>query len=64
MDQAETVGWPEDEKRQRRFYLFAGMGGRAARRKRKRILRWSIIVGLLVSGAVGAALYFLNGLVQ
>jgi len=42
-----------------RFYLLPGMGGSALRRKRKIMLQWSIIAGLLTSGIVAALLYFL-----
>ena len=40
-----------------RYYLLAGMGGRAARQKRKLMLQWAIIAGLFVSAAYAAALY-------
>jgi hypothetical protein len=43
-----------------RFYLLPGMGGRALRRKRKVILIWSIIAGLLTSGMVAAMLFFIS----
>gem|GEM_PF-5654018 len=36
------------------------MGGRAARRKHKRILTWSIVVGLIVSAALAVILYLVN----
>jgi hypothetical protein len=42
-----------------RYYLFAGMGGRAARRKHKIILQWAIATGLLASGIVAGLLYVL-----
>ena len=50
----------EKEREQKRFYLLPGMGGRALRRKRRMILHWSIIAGLLVSLALAALLLFLN----
>ncbi len=59
-----AMGWPADEKAQKRFYLFAGMGGAAARRKHNRILQWAIVVGLLVSAGIAVLLYFVNGLGQ
>jgi hypothetical protein len=43
-----------------RFYLLPGQGGAAYRRKQKLILKWSIIVGLLVSAVFGVLLYWLN----
>lgn len=43
-----------------RFYLLPGQGGAAYRRKQKFLLAWSIVVGLLVSGILGALMYFLN----
>jgi hypothetical protein len=50
----------EKEREQKRFYLLPGMGGRALRRKRRIILRWSIAAGLLVSLVLAAILYLLN----
>jgi cyanate permease len=52
--------WPKRNKEKERFYLFAGMGGRALRRKNKIFLAWAILFGLLVSGVVALALYFVN----
>ncbi len=43
-----------------RFYLLPGQGGAAYRRKQKYILKWSILVGLVVSVALGALMYYLN----
>jgi hypothetical protein len=43
-----------------RYYLFPGMGGRAARRKQLYFWKWSIIAGLVVSALLAAVLYFLN----
>ena len=48
------------EKDKERFYLLPGMGGRAYRRKYYLTLKVSIAVGLLVSGALAWAIYFLN----
>jgi hypothetical protein len=47
-------------KERERYYLLPGMGGRAARRKRRIILRWSIVAGLLVSGIVAGILYLMS----
>ena len=50
----------EREKEKKRFYLLPGMGGHAYRRKQNRFLKFSIAVGLVVSGALALAIYFLN----
>lgn len=48
-------------KREReRYYLLPGMGGRAYRRKQRVILKYSIAFGLVVSGLVALALYYLS----
>jgi hypothetical protein len=47
-------------KEAQRFYLLPGQGGAAFRRKQRFILTWAIIVGLVVSVALGALMYFLN----
>ena len=49
-------------KERERFYLLPGMGGRALRRKRKLILRWSIAAGLFVSALVACLLYLISSL--
>ena len=46
-------------KERERFYLLPGMGGSALRRKRKLMLQWSIVAGLLVSAIVASLLYLL-----
>ena len=43
-----------------RYYLFAGMGGRAARRKQKVILQCAVVAGVLVSALVAGILYYLS----
>jgi hypothetical protein len=43
-----------------RFYLLPGQGGAAYRRKQKYILKWSILVGLVLSVVLGALMYYLN----
>jgi hypothetical protein len=48
------------DKERERFYLLPGMGGRALRRKRKVILQWSIVAGVLVSLLVAGLLYWLS----
>jgi hypothetical protein len=52
--------WTAKDKERERFYLLPGMGGRALRRKRKIILRWSILAGLFVSVLVACLLYLLS----
>jgi hypothetical protein len=41
------------------YYLLPGMT-RANRVKRRRVLRWSIAIGLVASVVVGGALWYLN----
>lgn len=61
MSQRESsMGWFKRDKERDRFYLLPGMGGRAARAKHKRILQWSIAIGLIVSAIMAAAIYFAN----
>jgi hypothetical protein len=43
-----------------RYYLFAGMGGRSARRKHKWMMRWAIFTGLAVSIIMGVVMYFIH----
>jgi hypothetical protein len=43
-----------------RFYLLPGQGGAAYRRKQRYIFKWSILVGLIVSGILGALMYWMN----
>lgn len=47
-------------KEKERYYLFAGMGGRALRRKNRTILGWCIVAGLLVSLALAGLLYMIS----
>ena len=56
------MSWFAADKERERFYLLPGMGGKAARRKHKTILQWSIVAGLLVSAVLAAVIYFLNQL--
>lgn len=41
------------------YYLLPGMT-RANRVKRRRILRWSILIGFLASSVMGGVLWYLN----
>jgi len=43
-----------------RFYLLPGQGGAAFRRKQRFILKWSVVVGLILSAILGVLMYFLN----
>jgi hypothetical protein len=47
-------------KERERFYLLPGMGGKNLRRKRKVILGWSIVAGLLTAALVGLIIYLMN----
>jgi len=48
------------DKEKDRYYLFAGMGGKARRRKERFILQWSIAAGLFASTLMAWALYWLS----
>jgi len=52
--------WFGKNKEPQRFYLLPGMGGRALRKKQRLFLRWSIAIGLVVSGVVACLLYFMS----
>ena len=52
--------WPDQNKEPERFYLLAGMGGSAGRRKHQRILWWAIVAGTLVSAVVAGLMFWLN----
>lgn len=47
-------------KEKERYYLLAGMGGKAYRRKHLIFLTWSLLAGLLVSLTLAGTLYFVN----
>jgi hypothetical protein len=49
------------DKEEHRYYLLPGMG-RSNRRRRRQILRWSIIVGVVVSVLFGALLWYVSRL--
>jgi hypothetical protein len=55
-----TMSWLERDKEKERFYLLAGMGGKAFRRKRRVILVWSIGAGLLVSAVLACILFLVS----
>ena len=48
------------EKEPERYYLFPGMGGRAARRKQMMMLKAGIGVGLVIALVVALLLYLLD----
>jgi hypothetical protein len=52
--------WSEKDKEKNRFYLLPGMGGSNLRRKRRLILKWSILAGLIVSAALAYLMYVTN----
>jgi hypothetical protein len=43
-----------------RFYLLPGQGGAAFRRKQRYLITCSIIIGVLLSGLLGALMYWMN----
>lgn len=52
--------WFKRDKEKERFYLLAGMGGKAMRRKNKIFLAWSIFAAAVVSFALALTLFLLN----
>ena len=54
------MNWFKRDPEAERYYLFPGQGGRAVRRKRRAMIQWSLIVGLLVSVVLALAMYWLN----
>lgn len=48
------------DKEKERYYLFAGMGGKAFRRKQNVFLVWSVLAAVMVSLALAVTLYFFN----
>ena len=57
---ALSMRWFARNKEKERFYLLAGMGGRALRRKRRVFFWWSVVAGLFVSALLGGALYYMG----
>lgn len=53
------MAWFDDKKEKERFYLLPGMGGRALRRKHKRILGWSLLAAMAVSLLLAYLLYLI-----
>lgn len=54
------MSWFKKDKEKDRFYLLAGMGGEATRRKHKVFLAWSLLAGVVVSLALAFSFYILN----
>lgn len=49
----------EDPAEKNRYYLLPGQGGSSYRRKQRLIIKYSIIVGLLVSAVFATVMYFI-----
>jgi len=56
-------GFAKDKERER-YYLLPGQGGRSARRKHRRILLWSIVVGLFASAVFVGVMYLITNTVK
>lgn len=54
--------WSKTGKERGRYYLLAGMGGNAARRKQRVILAWALVAGLLVATLLTLVLLWGNRL--
>jgi virulence family protein len=52
--------WFNRNKKQERYYLLAGMGGRSYQRKQNFILKLALVAGLVVSVTLAVVLYFMN----
>lgn len=52
--------WRKKNRDTDRYYLFAGMGGRAARRKQNIFLALALTAGAVVSSILAIIFYFLN----
>lgn len=48
------------DKEKERYYLLAGMGGKAFRRKQNVFLVWAVFTAAVVSLALALTLYFFN----
>ena len=47
-------------KQHERYYLLPGQGGQAARRKHRRFIKWSIVVGLVTSTLLALIMYLFD----
>lgn len=54
------MAWFARDKERERFYLLPGMGGKNLHRKRKKILAWAIVAGLVVSALFAGLLYVIS----
>ena len=54
------MAWFAHDKEKERFYLLPGMGGRNLRRKRRVIMRWSIVAGIFASAVLAVVLYLIS----
>jgi hypothetical protein len=52
------------DKERERYYLLPGQGGRASRRKNRRILLWAVVFGLVASAICAGLLYLLTNPVR
>jgi len=52
------------DKERERYYLLPGQGGRASRRKHRRILLWTIVFGVIVSAIFAGVLYLITNPVR
>ena len=60
MDILALAGFDKNKERER-FYLLPGMGGRALRQKRKVMLAWALVAGLVASAVLAGILYLISG---
>ena len=49
----------EDPAEKNRYYLLPGQGGSSYRRKQRMIIKYSIVVGLVVSAVFATIMYFI-----
>lgn len=54
------MGWARPNKEKERYYLFAGMGGSASRRKRNRALMWSLVAAAVVAAVLGLVFFYID----
>jgi len=50
----------KSKKEHERYYLLPGQGGLAARRKHRKFLTWSIVVGLACSAIMALIMYLVD----
>jgi len=60
MDSASVKRTPRERSEEKeRYYLLPGQGGSSYRRKQRMIVKYSIIVGLIVSAIFATAMYLI-----